>query len=143
MTMNEFWDFVRAAEREYAAYRKRIMTQFALSAAETDIVMFLANNPGYDTAAQIARVRKIPKSQVSLAVNALLEKGLLRGLYRAGDKKSLHLSLTAVAGPVVRYGRAQQAAFGEELFSNFTEEEKVEFARLHQKIAKNIAHKGE
>ena len=64
MTMNEFWDFVRAAEREYAAYRKRIMTQFALSAAETDIVMFLANNPGYDTAAQIARVRKIPKSQV-------------------------------------------------------------------------------
>ena len=138
MTMNEFWDFVRAAEREYAAYRKRIMTQFALSAAETDIVMFLANNPGYDTAAQVSRVRRIPKSQVSLCVNALCERGLLTGSHSPGDRKSVHLALTPQAEPVAAFGRTVQEEFSAALFSDFSEEEKAEFSRLHQKIAKNI-----
>lgn len=51
MTTSSFWNFISAAEDEYSVYRKRIMAKFSLSAAETDIIMFLANNPGYDTAA--------------------------------------------------------------------------------------------
>ena len=50
MTTSSFWNFISAAEDEYSVYRKRIMAKFSLSAAETDIIMFLANNPGYDTA---------------------------------------------------------------------------------------------
>lgn len=47
MTTSSFWNFISAAEDEYSVYRKRIMAKFSLSAAETDIIMFLANNPGY------------------------------------------------------------------------------------------------
>ena len=97
MTTSSFWNFISAAEDEYSVYRKRIMAKFSLSAAETDIIMFLANNPGYDTAADISKVRRILKSQVSLSVKSLCEKGLLTGTYKDGNKKSVHLSLTAKA----------------------------------------------
>ena len=138
MTFNEFWDFAQAAERCYSDYRKQSMTRFSLSAAETDVLMFLANNPGYDTAAQISRVRRIPKSQVSLCVSALCERGLLTGSHAPDDRKSVHLALTPRAEPVAAYGRAVQEKFTAALFSGFSEEEKAEFTRLHLKIAKNI-----
>ena len=77
MTTSSFWDFISAAEDEYSVYRKRIMAKFSLSAAETDIIMFLANNHGYDTAADISKVRRILKSQVSVSVKSLSEKGKL------------------------------------------------------------------
>lgn len=141
MTVNRFWDFVLSAEQEYADYRKQIMKRFALSAAETDIVMFLANNPAFDTAAQIAKIRKIQKSQVSLSVNSLLEKGLLEGRRQPSDKKSIHLTLTQKAEPVIAYGRAVQREFTRALFAGFSEEEKAEFTRLHAKIAENIENK--
>lgn len=45
MTMNKFWEFIISLESEYGSYRKKIMNRFSLSAAETDILMFLSNNP--------------------------------------------------------------------------------------------------
>ena len=89
MTTSSFWNFISAAEDEYSVYRKRIMSKFSLSAAETDIIMFLANNPGYDTAADISKVRRILKSQVSLSVKSLCEKGLLTGTYKAKRNKAI------------------------------------------------------
>ena len=109
MTTSSFWNFISAAEDEYSVYRKRIMAKFSLSAAETDIIMFLANNPDYDTAADISKVRRILKSQVSVSVKSLCEKGLLTGTYKDGNKKSVHLSLTEKAKPVVTYGKRNKA----------------------------------
>ena len=129
MTTSSFWNFISAAEDEYSVYRKRIMAKFSLSAAETDIIMFLANNPGYDTAADISKVRRILKSQVSISVKSLCEKGLLTGTYKDGNKKSVHLSLTAKARPVVV------------LFDGFTDEEIAAFERYHIKILDNINRK--
>lgn len=142
VTLSEFWNFVLSAEQEYSSYRKQIMKKFSLSAAETDVLMFLANNPEFDTAAQVARLRKIPKSQVSLAVNALFEKKLLSGSYGPSNKKSIHLTLTEEAKPVVAYGSMVQEEFGSMLFAGFTAKELEEFGRLHGKLAENIEKKG-
>ena len=141
MTTSSFWNFISAAEYEYSVYRKRIMAKFSLSAAETDIIMFLANNPGYDTAADISKVRRILKSQVSLSVKFLCEKGLLTGTYKDGNKKSVHLSLTAKAKPVVTYGKNEQSDFAAVLFDGFTDEEIAAFERYHIKILDNINRK--
>lgn len=117
------------------------MAKFSLSAAETDIIMFLANNPGYDTAADISKVRRILKSQVSVSVKSLCEKGLLTGTYKDGNKKSVHLSLTAKAKPVVTYGKNEQSDFAAVLFDGFTDEEIAAFERYHIKILDNINRK--
>ena len=138
MTANEMWTHVLSIENFYAKYRKRIMNKYALSAAETDVLMFLANNPGFDTAANISKIRKIPKSQVSLAVNSLCEKGLLNGVYTQGNKKSVHLSPTDKAQPVIDYGKTVQKEFICALFNGFSDEEISEFKRLYAKISDNI-----
>ena len=138
MTANEMWTHVLSIEHFYAGYRKRIMNRFLLSAAETDVLMFLANNPGFDTASHISKIRKIPKSQVSLAVNSLCEKGLLNGVYTQGNKKSVHLSPTDKAQPVIDYGKTVQKEFICALFNGFSDEEISEFKRLYAKISDNI-----
>ena len=88
MTINQFWEFILLLEKEYISYRKKIMNRFSLSAAETDILMFLSNNPQYDTAADISRIRKIPKSQVSTSVKSLCEKGYLHTDYKDNNRKA-------------------------------------------------------
>lgn len=143
MTMNKFWEFILSLESEYGSYRKKIMNRFSLSAAETDILMFLSNNPQYDTGTDISRIRKIPKSQVSTSVKSLCEKGYLCTDYKENNRKSIHLSLTKSALSVTDYGKTVQAEFADLLFSGFSEEEKLEFERLHIKIADNIASKKE
>ena len=143
MTMNKFWEFILSLESEYGSYRKKIMNRFSLSAAETDILMFLSNNPQYDTGTDISRIRKIPKSQVSTSVKSLCEKGYLSTDYKENNRKSIHLSLTKSALSVTDYGKTVQAEFADLLFSGFSEEEKSEFERLHIRIADNIASKKE
>ncbi len=142
MTLNEFWQFVRSVEMEYSLHRKKIMQKFSLSAAEADVVMFLGNNPMYDTAAQVSFIRKIQKSQVSLSVKSLCERGLMTGTYSADNRKSVHLSLTEKAEPIIAYGREVQREFADMLFAGFSQEEKEEFRRLHLKMERNIAKGG-
>ena len=85
------------------------------------------------------RTRKIPKSQVSLAVNALIGRGLLTGEHRPGDRKSVHLRPTAAAGPIVASGRAAQERFAARLFGALTEEEKEQFIALQRRMIAAIA----
>ena len=138
MTANEMWTHVLSIENFYAKYRKLIMNEFALSAAETDVLMFLANNPDFDTASHISKIRKIPKSQVSLAVNSLCEKGLLIGVYTEGNKKSIHLSPTDKAQPIIDYGKTVQKEFICALCHGFSDADTAEFKRLYTKISDNI-----
>lgn len=143
MMLNKFWEFLLSFENEYSKYRKLIMNRYSLTAAETDILMFLANNPCYDTAAEVSKIRHIPKSQVSLSVKSLCEKGLLESGHTQGNRKSIHLVVTDNAEPVVRYGRKVQAEFSKVIFDGFTKEETDEFEKLHMKMADNIEKSSE
>lgn len=141
MQTNGFWEFLISVEAEYSEYRKRIMNRFSLSAAEVDVLMFLANNPSLDRAADISRIRRIPKSQVSLSVRSLCDGGLVIGAYAKGNKKSVHLAVTEDAREIVDYGRKIQKEFYEMLFEGFNEGDRAELLRLHEKIAENIEKK--
>ena len=122
---DEQWQFAVEVEREYAQYRKKVMMRYHLSAAEVDILLFLANNSQFDLATDIVRVRKMQKSHVSLAVNGLCEKGYLR----------------KAAAECVCYGQKCQKEFGESLFCGISEEDKKEFLRLCELIRKNVIGK--
>ena len=41
---DEQWQFAVEVERKYAKYRKKVMVRYDLSAAEVDVLLFLANN---------------------------------------------------------------------------------------------------
>ena len=109
-----------------------------LTYMEFTVLMFLANNPQYDTAAQIVRLRRLTKSHVSLSVKGLQQRGLLKGVYFPGNKKTLHLHLTDAAAPVVADGRAAQETFGEQLVRGFTKEEVEQLYYLVNKLHENM-----
>ena len=141
MDIDKFWDFLQAIEEEYALCRRALTSRWSLTAAEADVLMFLANNPRFDTAAQISKIRRIPKSQVSVSVTSLCKRGLLTKTYAPGDRKSAHLAPSAAAAPAVACGHEAQREFAAAIFSGLTEEERAEFFRLHEKIARSIEEK--
>ena len=47
---------------------------FGLTYMEFTVLMFLVNNPQYDTAAQIVKIRRLAKSHVSISVKGLQER---------------------------------------------------------------------
>ena len=58
--------------KRYARMELEVCAKHGLTRLETDILLFLANNPGYDTARDIVAVRMIAKSHVSASVETLL-----------------------------------------------------------------------
>ena len=54
---DEQWQFAVEVERKYNQYRKKVMVRYDLSAAEVDVLLFLANNSQFDLAVDIVSVR--------------------------------------------------------------------------------------
>lgn len=111
---------------------------FGLTYMEFTVLMFLHNNTKYDTAAQMAKIRGLSKSHVSISVKGLQEKGLVTGIYYPGNQKTLHLQLTEAAAPVTRAGIAAQKEFGANLVQGFTPEEVAQLQRLTEKLYNNM-----
>ena len=127
-------------------YERTVMPvcrEIGLTYMEFTVLMFLANNPQYDTAAQIVKVRHLTKSHVSISVKGLQERGLVQGVHFPGNQKTLHLRLTEAAMPVVEAGVAAQKEFGAILARGFTQEEIENLQKLTEKLHENIKREEE
>lgn len=60
----------------------------AAQSYDVDILLFLANNPCFDTATDIIEVRYLSKSQVSSSIKLLEQCGYLRKEYLKGNRKT-------------------------------------------------------
>ena len=60
--------FSRQFERFYEHQFAPLLERTGLTMREIHVLLFLANNPGYDTARDVAEYRGLVKSQVSQAV---------------------------------------------------------------------------
>ena len=81
------WDSLNAFTKLYDDILQPVGEKYHLTRAELDILLFLANNPQYDRAADIIEVRKVAKSHVSASVKELLAKGYLKGTYDDGNQR--------------------------------------------------------
>ena len=115
-----------------------LLETHGLTQLEADILLFLANNPEYDTARDIVERRRLAKSHVSVGVDTLAEQGLLERFWREGNRKTVHLRLTAGAAPLVEQGRAIQRRYGQLLLRGFTAAEQAQLFRLLDRVAENI-----
>ena len=115
-----------------------LLERWGITQLEMDVLLFLANNPPYDTARDIVEKRHLAKSHVSVGVEALVNRGLLERQKREGNRKTIHLRLTEAAGPVVAEGRAVQRQYGELLLTGLSEEERAELFRMLEKVGENV-----
>lgn len=115
-----------------------VRKKYGLTYMEFGVLMFLYNNPQYNTAAQIVSMRHIPKSHVSISVKSLMEKGLLHG-EKCKDKRAVRLSVTEFAEEIARSGKSAQKNFVDTLYGGFSEAERSAFSALLDKMETNVA----
>jgi MarR family transcriptional regulator for hemolysin len=115
-----------------------LLERWGITQLEMDVLLFLANNPPYDTARDIVEKRHLAKSHVSVGVEALVNRGLLERQKREGNRKTIHLRPTDTAAPLIAAGQAVQRQYGDLLLAGFTEEERSELFRMLEKVGENV-----
>ncbi len=101
----------------YAAAMRPLAQETGLPQGAVDILLFLATNPGLDTARDICACRGLKPGIVSLNVENLTAGGYITRQSVPGDRRKCRLVCTPKAEPIVSRGRALQEAF----FARMTE----------------------
>jgi len=139
--MESLFQHYAANESLYTATVSPVCEKYGLTYMEFTVLMFLANNPPFDTASDIVRYRHLAKSHVSMSVRSLQEKGLLKGEYHTPNRRTIHLTVLEAADPIVSDGRAAQQRYGSILFAGFTESEYAQFIAYMKRIDNNITER--
>ena len=128
--------FGKFYDRQFGDFSART----GLSMREIHVLLFLANNPGYDTARDISELRGLSKSQVSQAVELLAAEGFLLRTPDEADRRVVHLSITPTGLPLARECQTSQAACGQRLLAGLSEEQVRQFALLLGTVLNNGSH---
>ena len=103
-----------------------------------DILLFLANNPAYNTAKDICQCRGVKPGIVSVHVDRLVTLGLLARQDVPGDRRKTALVLTEKAAPVIEQGRRLQKSFADRLTEGLRAEDLAHFRRCVAAFERNI-----
>ena len=122
-------EFGRKTAAAYAALCKPLCQKLHLTQTAFDILMFLANNPGYQTASDVVEMRKLKANLVSVNVDRLVQEG---------DRRRTLLRCTEKAQPIIVRGRALQEEFGQKLLENTTEAQRKAFCETMDIMNKNL-----
>lgn len=128
----------RKRQKLYDLFCRQATKDYGLTRNELDVLLFLANNQGYDTARDIVELRGLTKSHVCKSVDSLIRRGYLRGEQDKRDRRLIHLELTEEAGAAARAGQAAQRRFKEVLYRGLSGEERTAVERISRKMAENV-----
>lgn len=112
--------------------------QYGLKTTEADILLFLHNNPQYDTARDIVNVRGIAKSYASTSIELLTQKGYLSIQPDSKDRRITRLHLTSDSSRVLDKLVAAQSRVLSLLVKDIPEERRQEVHLAFQQMEKNI-----
>ena len=115
-----------------------IMAQYGLTRNEIDVLLFLANNPGCETAGAICRMRGLKPAIVSFHIDRLVGEGFLQRQPVPGDRRKTALVLTEKAAPVIEQGRRLQKSFADRLTEGLRAEDLAHFRRCVAAFERNI-----
>ena len=132
-----FANTARFADAYHAALSP-LCAETGLPPAAADILLFLANNPGCETAGAICRMRGLKPAIVSFHIDRLVSEGFLLRQSVPGDRRKTALVLTEKAESVVERGRGLQKAFADRLIDGLSEEDLAHFRRCVAAFDRNI-----
>ncbi len=143
------WEHQNSIKTLYANCVKEVRIRHKITRMELDILLFLANNPCFDTAKEIVEIRCLSKSQVSASLKLMEtygwfkvkskgKTGYVRKEYAGGNRKTVHLKICPAAADIVRDGKLAQKKFLEILLLGFSEEERETMGRFTSRIWENI-----
>lgn len=118
-----FYTYAKRFEEAYTTVMRPLTVELKMAQPAVDILLFLANNSGMDTARDICTYRHLKPSIVSFHVDNLVRQGYLERQDIPGDRRKCRLVCTDKAAPVIQRGRAVQEAFSRQLTEGLTPEE--------------------
>ena len=121
----------------YDTMLKEICGAYHLTMIEANIISFLYNNPGKDTAGDIVELRMLSKGNVSTAVEALIQKHLIEREQDKTDRRRIHLYLLPAAEPITNRISEIREQFSEEILFGVSEEERKQFEVLNDRLWEN------
>ena len=96
---SELYAYVASFTDAYHVAMQPLCEKTGLPPTALDILMFLANNPGYDTARDVCRCRGLKPGLVSFHVERLVSDGYLQRQSIPGDRrKALVEAVSAFVG---------------------------------------------
>ena len=140
--MIETTDFlvnIRAVFKLHENMLKRVCAQYGLSLIEANVISFLYNNPGKDTAADIVELRMLSKGNVSAAVEELIQKSLIIRKPDKVDRRKIHLELLPGSKPITDAIEESREQFSLEVYAGMSKEECELFEKLNSRVMKNAA----
>lgn len=136
--MKEILAYVSHFKRLYGQLFQPVAAQLGLSQLEIDILLFLHNNPAYNTARDIVAMRGVAKSNVSTAVDALKRKGCLLSEADPDSRKVQRLSLPASMDEPLRALAAVQQQCFSFMLEGFSPEERGTLRQFLERIDANV-----
>ena len=132
------WEHQNAVKTLYSKCVEGVCVKHDITRMELDILLFLANNPCFDTATDIIEVRYLSKSQVSSSIKLLEQCGYLRKEYLKCNRKTAHLRICKEAEDIIRDGQAAQEKFVSIMLDGFSPEEIDSMKQYNDHILCNI-----
>lgn len=139
--MRDMTELLLTGQRLRKLYEKvmaQVCVEYGLGRNEVDILLFLVNNPGYDTAKDIVEYRGLAKSCVSKGIDILVKKKYLDVSSDEEDRRLVHLKLRSEAGPAAEAARNAQKRCFEIIYKGVSPEEREALEMITKKFAENI-----
>ena len=133
-----FYTYAKRFEEAYAAVMRPLTVELGMAQPAVDILLFLANNPGCETAGAICRMRGLKPAIVSFHIDRLVGEGFLQRQPVPGDRRKTALVLTEKAAPVIEQGRRLQKSFADRLTEGLGAEDLAHFRRCVAAFERNI-----
>lgn len=128
---------IRRTFKLYGQCLEGVREAYGLTQMEMTIISFLHNNPGKDTAGEIAEVRMLPKGNVSQGVDSLMRKRLLARTDDPDDRRKRHLVLRPEALPIVEQIEQANEAFARKCYAGFSPEELALYEQFTDRLMQN------
>ncbi len=128
---------VRSVRQLYEEAEGKVASKYGLSKVESAVLAFLNNNPGRDTASDISVSRRIKKANVSVAVNALENKGFLSRKTDEKDRRVSHLTTLPPSFSFLKELSSTTERLFKALVEGFSEEEISQLDDLMRRLDVN------
>lgn len=131
-------EFAHTLSQSYRIRCKSLCREIRIPQTAFDILMFLADHPGYNTAKDIVRLRGLKANLISINVDRLVLDGYLDRQSFPGDRRKTVLVCTPKAEPIIQKGYQLQAAFVEDIFEGVDEQSRRNFFSVIEQVERNL-----
>ena len=138
MEIQQYLSLVKKSEAVYQKFCQNVIRDWDLNPTSFQVIMFVANNPQMNTARDLCRIRGIKTGIASVAIEQLIQTGLLERRTDISDRRIQRLYVTPAAEALVSQGREVQKDFARTISSALTEEEAETYFRLNEKLMHRI-----